>query len=123
MTDFFHEATSGQVPISASSSGDNTILSMFTYLSARFPNADADKLVNKRIFVTHYHLVAHGQVTMKWYSGTTQLSGGLLSPVSGWAMSVSANDPCVFFTEKNNDIILNLSSAVEVGGIMSFYIK
>jgi hypothetical protein len=96
---------------------------MFSYLSARFPEVSAEELIQRRIFVTHYHLVAHGQVTMKWFSGITPITGELISPVSGWSMSVSANDPCVFFTEKNNDIILNLSDSVKVGGMIAFYIK
>jgi hypothetical protein len=122
MSDYFNEATNGQVAIDIASSGDNTIISMFNFISSKYPTITPD-VVDKRIFVTNYFLNAHDCVTVKWKSNTTDLSGPIKVTASGTMAANSANDPAIFWTGKNQDLILNLDVAVQVSGHVTFFIR
>jgi hypothetical protein len=97
--------------ISASSSGDNTVVS-----------ADA----TRRIRVLSYVVVSAGTVNVAWKSGAgTSLSGamplvantGVASPIGtpsgGWLLE----------TATNQALVLNLSAAIAVTGHLSYFLE
>lgn len=123
MTDYFSEPVNGSSAIDISTSGDNTIVSMFTFLTAKFPTATIKSLTNRRIFVTNYFLNTHGCVILKWKSGSTDLSGPIEAATMGTMAANSASAPAIFWTGKNQDLIINLSENIQVSGHITFYIK
>lgn len=73
--------------------------------------------------MTNYFLNTHGCVTLKWKSNSTDLSGPIEASAGGTMAANSANDPAIFWTGKNQDLILNLSDAIQVSGHLTFFIK
>lgn len=98
------------VPISASSSGNNTLVS-------------ADP--TKKIKVQSYLIVAAGTVNTTFKSGSNNLSGAIpLVANSGVACPpVKPTDGSYFQTNANEALILNLSDAVAVTGHLSYYLE
>jgi hypothetical protein len=123
MTDYFNEPVSGTLPIDISSSGDNIIVSMYSFLTSKYPLTDIKSLVDKKIFVTNYFVNCHGCVNIQWKSNSSVLSGPIEIASAGTMIANSANDPAIFWTGKNQDLILNLSESVQVSGHVTFYIK
>lgn len=122
MTDYFNEPINGQAAIDVSSSGDNTIVSMFTFLTSKFPSTNIE-LANRRIFVTNYVINCHDCVDVQWKSNSDNLSGVMRFGVGGDFTHSSGASPSVFWTGKNQDLIINLSDAVQISGHITFYIK
>ncbi len=98
------------VAISASSSGNNTLVS-----------ADS----TRKIKVQSYVIVAAGTVNVTFKSGSNNLSGAMpLVANSGVASPpVKPTDGSYFQTNANEALILNLSDAVAVTGHLSYYLE
>lgn len=100
--------------INASSSGDNTLLAA---------NANA------RIRVHAYVIVAAGAVSVTFKSGGSTLTGAMPLAANGGVSSPSAIPTpveqlaCLFFTAKNEALVLNLSGAVAVTGHFSYTLE
>lgn len=90
--------------IAASSSGNNTIVAA---VSA------------KRIRVLSVTLIATAAVNVKWISGATDISGVMNFAING---GYSANCPTGLLrnVNVNENLILNLSGAIAVGGHLSY---
>ncbi len=92
--------------ISASSSGDNTIVAA---------------VGNRKIRVMNYTLIAAGDVSVTWKSGSTAISGAMALTTNG-GMAPSAGSAGtngldgVLETAGGSALVLNLSAAVSVGG-------
>jgi hypothetical protein len=94
--------------ISASASGDNTVISL---VSA------------KKIKVLSVILVASGTVSVKWRSNTTDISGAMpLVANSGFVLPASSPGQGHYFeTAAGQALNINLSGAVAVNGHISYY--
>lgn len=99
--------------ISASSSGDNTVVSAVT---------------NKKIKVLNYTIIAATDVSVTWKSGaSTSLSGAMpLTNNSGAAPSAGVATPAglvpLFETASGEALVLGLSSAVQVSGHLTYIV-
>lgn len=95
-------------PVSVSSSGDNQIVAA---------------VASKKIKVLSCKLVAGGAVSVKWRNGTTDLEGGnSLVANSGYVLPASSPGQGHYLeTDINTALNLNLSSAVQVSGHISYY--
>ena len=99
--------------ISASSSGDNTIVSAVT---------------NKKIKVLNYTAIAAGSVSATWKSGSSiSLSGAMpLAANGGAAPSAGVHTPAglvpLFETASGEALVLGLSSAVLVAGHLCYVV-
>lgn len=96
--------------ISASSSGNTTMV-------AAVPE--------RRIRVLSYTVVADSAVVVKWKSGSTDISGDMsLAANGGMSPNSSGLSPAgfvgLFETGIGEGLILNLSSAVAVGGHLTY---
>lgn len=101
--------------INASSSGDNTLLAA---------------VANARIRVHTYVIVAAGAVSVTFKSGaSTSLTGAMPLAANGGVSSPSAIPTpveqlaCLFFTAKNEALVLNLGGAVAVTGHFSYTLE
>lgn len=100
--------------IEATSSGDNVIA-----VGADFPD--------KRIRVLSYTVLTDVDVTIKWVSNATDISGPMPIAAKG-GMTCTSNylapgGPMALMTtlEVGDDLILNLSGAANVGGFITYY--
>ena len=96
--------------IDASSSGDNTIVSA---------------VAGRRIRVYEYVIVANAAVVVKWRSDTTDISGPMNLAAAGYGISTPASNISLFpvpklMTATGEALKLNLGSAVQVGGHMTY---
>lgn len=89
------------LPIDAASAGDNTILAA---------------VGGARIHVHNYVLVADGAVGVTWKSGSTELSGAMSIAANGGIAAPGDGHNVWMRTEAGEDLILNLSDAVQVSG-------
>lgn len=96
--------------IDAASSGDNQIVAADT---------------TRKIKVLSATLVASGTVSVKWRSGTTDLSGAMpLVANSGFVLPASAPGQGNYLeTAVNTALNINLSGAVQVSGHISYYLE
>jgi soluble cytochrome b562 len=96
--------------ISASSSGDNQIVA-----------ANA----TKKIKLLSCALVASGTVSVKWRSGTTDVSGTMPLVVnSGFVLPASSPGQGHYLeTAVNTALNINLSGAIQVSGHISYYLE
>jgi hypothetical protein len=92
--------------ISASSSGNNTIVSAVS---------------SKKIRVIAFNFIANAAVNAKWQSGAggTDLTGLYYLAANG-GISAPLNDYGYFETASNTLLNLNLSGAVAVGGVLTY---
>lgn len=90
--------------INATASGDNTIVAAVS---------------GKVVRVISYLLIANGTVTATWKQGATNISGPLPLVVNAGACAPEATRGWME-TASNAALILNLSSAVTVGGHISY---
>lgn len=95
--------------ISVNGAGDNTIVT-------------ADP--TRKIKVVSYVIVANAAVSTTWKSGAgTQKSGAMpLAQNGGVAIAGSADAP-IIETAVNNDLVLNLSSGVQVSGHLRYFLE
>jgi hypothetical protein len=91
--------------ITASSSGDNQILAGVS---------------SKKIRVLNYLITASGAVNVKWRSATTSDISGLLYPAANGGAGASFSPVGHFETVAGEDLTLNLSGAVAVGGHLTY---
>jgi len=90
--------------IAASASGDNEIV---------------DAVAGKKIRVLRWGFAAGGDVTAKWRSGSTDLTGP--RPLTKYAAAGGAPSPWgLFETAAGEALNLNLSAAVAVGGELTY---
>lgn len=89
-----------QASISAASSGDNTLVSATAAQTAR---------------IFRIVLVASGAVSIKFKTGSTDLTGAM-SLVSGGAIVLDMQSDPWFVTGTNEAFIANLSAAVQISG-------
>ncbi len=96
--------------ISAASSGSNEIVAAVT---------------GKRIKVLAYTVIAAGDVSITWRSASTAISGAMsIAQNGGAAPAAGASGPLGFVpllqTESGEALNLNLSSAVQVSGHLTY---
>ena len=79
----------------------------------------------RRICVCNYLIVAAGAVGVKWVRGSTDISGVMQVAATGGVASPVASPGLgpLFKTGVNEDLVLNLSAAVSVGGHLSYYLE
>lgn len=110
-TDTIQNGTTALTPkyakISASSSGNNTVVAAVT---------------SKKIRVLGWNLVGNGAVNAKWQDGAggTDLTGLYYVAAAGGGISVPFNPVGWFETSSNTLLNLNLSGAVAVGGSLCY---
>lgn len=110
-TDAIQNGTTALTPkyakISASSSGNNTVVAAVT---------------SKKIRVLGWNLVGNGAVNAKWQDGAsgTDLTGLYYVAAAGGGISVPFNPVGWFETSSNTLLNLNLSGAVAVGGSLCY---
>lgn len=90
--------------ISASASGDNTVVSAVT---------------GKKIRVLHYSLVCAAAVTLTWKSGTTAISGGMAFGTNN-GISTPYSPQGLFETASGQALVLSLSTDASVGGHLTY---
>lgn len=99
--------------ISASSSGDNTVVAA---------------VANRKIKVLNYAAIAASDVSVTWKSGSsTSISGAIPFPANGGLAPVGGpNTPVgmvpLFETATGEALVMNLSSAVLVAGHLAYII-
>lgn len=84
---------------------------------------------NARIRVHNYVFVAGGTVNVKFVGGSTDLTGamtcssgsGVSSP--GATPTTADQEACLFYTAKNEALIINLSGAVQVSGHLAYSLE
>ena len=97
--------------IAASSSGDNTVVAA---------------VAGKKMAVESYEISASGAVNAKWKDGASTDKTGLLylaaagSQVDAEATDVEAGEDALWVGTAGNALILNLSGAVAVGGLVRY---
>ena len=91
------------LPVTASSSGDNPIVTAVT---------------GKKIRVLSYVLSSSGSVNAKWRSGTTDISGLIYTAATTNASSTAPLG--LFETAAGQALNLNLSAAVPMGGHLTY---
>lgn len=96
--------------ISTSASGDTTII-------AAQPG--------RKIRVLNYTVIAAGDVSIRWKSGSTNITGAMaLATNGGAAPSGAAQSPSghigLFETAVGEALVLNLSAAIAVGGHLAY---
>lgn len=92
--------------IDAAALGDNTVV---------------DAVAGKRIIVLRWGLTADGDVKAKWRSNSTDVTGP--RPLTKYASAGAAHCPVgVFATAPGEDLKLNLSAAVAVGGELTYVV-
>lgn len=74
---------------------------------------------NTQIKVYGYVVVCNTNVGVQWQSNTTTLSGSMPCGATG-GVSVSIGRDSIFDLAAGNSLIINLSSAVAVGGHVSY---
>ena len=95
--------------IAVSASGDNIII---------------PEVAGKKIKVLSYFLVAGGTVDVKWKSGTTDITGAMAFVANTGIGSPVASPPEFLLQTKDGEsLILNLSSAIAVGGHLTYFIE
>jgi|SRR4051812_26209830 hypothetical protein len=97
-------------PISASSSGDNTVVAGVT---------------GKSIAVESYEISASAAVNAKWKDGSTDKTGLLYMAAAGSQVDASAADleageDELWVGTAGQALVLNLSGAVAVGGLVTY---
>lgn len=96
------------VPITASASGDNTIVA---------------GLPGRKIAVTSFVIVASGVVTVQWKSAATNLSGVMSLGANAVLPMIGSDDAPLFVTQAaGNALVLTLGGAVAVGGFASYIV-
>lgn len=94
-----------QVPIDASTSGDNIVVAGVT---------------SKRIQVVNAVLIASDIVTVRWYSdsasGTELVGPTYLLQAVGYSMGIA----CWMVTDAGEDLVINLDANVQVGGMLAY---
>jgi hypothetical protein len=95
-------------PITASASGDNTIV-------AAIPG--------RRIKVIAWDLAVSDAVNVKWRSGSTDITGLYYFGGVGGGIARSQHKEGYFVTGKGQALILNLSGAVPVGGSLVYRVQ
>lgn len=109
-TSSIYDGTTALTPkfakISASSSGDNTIVAA---------------VATSKIRVLRWGLTADGDVSAKWRSATSDISGA--RPLTKYASAGGAYCPLgIFETDADAPLVLNLSGAVAVGGEITYVV-
>jgi hypothetical protein len=105
------------IPINATSSGDNVVLAGSVY-------------PNMCYMVVSYTLLSDANVTITWKSNSTALSGPMPILASGGIATTSnflagaIGSPIGLFKtlQGDDDLILNLSGAANVGGHISIFV-
>ena len=79
-------------------------------------------VASKKITVLSYVLVATGAVTVKWRTASTDISGAMALAANG-GVSAHSGDITIplLQTATNEALNLNLSSAVQVSGHVTYY--
>lgn len=108
-TDAIQNGTTALTPkfaaISASTSGDNTVVAAVT---------------SKKIRVLNYTLMANGTVNAKWKTGTLTDLTGLLYLVANTGATPAFSPVGQFETAAGEALTLNLSAAIAVGGHLAY---
>lgn len=98
--------------VNASASGSNTVVAA---------------VANKRIRVLSYVIIASGAVTVTWQSASTAISGPMALAANGGAapsagQSVPAGLIGQFETNQGEALVVNLGSAISVGGHITYIV-
>jgi len=98
--------------IDTATSGDNTIVTA---------------VPNRKIRVINYTTIASGDVSIRWKSASTAISGAMaLATNGGAAPSGTGQSPSghigLFETAPGEALILNLSAAIQVSGHLAYQI-
>lgn len=97
------------VQISAAVNGDNTVLAGST---------------GQRILVENYTLICAAQVTARWYDGPSTnnlpLSGPMTFAANGGVSPVAYRNSAVLVVPAGDNLVLNLSGAVQVSGHLAY---
>lgn len=91
--------------ITASASGDNTVVAAVT---------------GKKIQVERFLIMSSGSVNAKWRSGTTDISGLLYLVANSGATAPGFGSEYWLETVAGQALVLNLSAAVPVGGLVVY---
>lgn len=91
--------------LAAASSGDNTVVAA---------------VAGKKIQVERFILVANGTVNAKWRSGTTDVSGLLYLVANSGVSAPGGGTEYWVETVAGQALVLNLSAAIAVGGIVVY---
>jgi hypothetical protein len=83
-------------------------------------NAIVAAVSNKKIIPVHYFLVAAAAVTVKWQSGTTDLTGAMSINAAGNGFDPGVVTLGHFETARGSALNLNLGSAVQVSGYLTY---
>ena len=96
-----------QAAISASATGDNTIVAAVT---------------GKSLYVVSYEFIVANAVTTRWKSGTATNLGGAQTYAANSGMTRQGNPwSPLFWTTSGEALVLNLSAAVAVGGLLTYF--
>lgn len=98
---------SNTLPIDTSTSGDNPLVS---------------GVVGQRIVVTGYTLIARSPVDVRWKSDSNNKSG-LLPLLASVGASPAYNPRGAIICGVGEDLVLNLSDAIYVGGHFTFEMR
>lgn len=94
--------------VDESSSGDNSIVTAVS---------------GHHIQVVSYVLVAASAVSVKWRSGTTDLCGAMSLAANGGVVATTEPVTPFFQTASGEALNLNLGSAVQVSGHISYVVE
>lgn len=105
--------------------GGNTILFAKVDTASSGDTQIVAASTGKKIKLLSSALVCNGNVSIKWRSGTTDLSGAIpCTQYSGYVLPASAPGMGHYLeTASNTALNLNLSSAVQVSGHISYYVE
>lgn len=91
--------------VNASASGDNTVVAGTSGM---------------QIVVLQYTIVASAAVTVTWESSGGAVLGGPMAHAANGGVATPYNPTAHFVTTSGEGLVLNLSSAVQVGGHVSY---
>lgn len=101
----WHEGPAYYAPISASTSGDNTVVS---------------GVANRQIRVVKYSLVCAGTVVVTWKSSVAGAISGPMSFAANGGISEPSASCGIMQTAAGEDLVLNLNGNVSVGGTVTY---
>ena len=111
------------VPIDTNVSGDTTLVDFSTAVATFIDNTQDIDTTKLRIFVINYVVNTAGANAVKFISGSTDLTGPMSLAIDGNTIGAfSKREFPVLTCGQNEDLIINLSSAVQISGHLSYFI-
>lgn len=110
-------------PINVSSSGDTVLVDISARVAAKSGDLKTEVKERLRIHVYNYMINSAGAVTATFKSGSTSISGPISMAVAGNTINPNGEKRPLMVCSANEDLVIELSGAVQVSGHITYEIK